>query len=459
MDKPLRLLEVETLKKLLPARFLEAKAHEDQFLTGPQADAILSMQLQRLTGLEIEKLAHEYCELAEEIAGYERLLSDERLILDVVREDCFEMKEKYGDARRTEIIDDVADFDIEDLIAEEHVVVTISHEGYIKRMPLDMYRRQGRGGRGIRGSETKEEDYIEHLFTAVTHDYLLVFTNQGRVYWQKVYDIPQMSRTSKGRAIVNLLNMQTGEKIATILPVREFGSGFVLMATRKGIVKKTELTEYSNPRKGGIIACQLKTGDDEVIGVALTTGASEVVLCTRRGMAARFKETEIRPMGRSAAGVIGIELDKGDAVVDMAIADKTATLLTVCENGHGKRTDFEEYRLTHRGAKGVINIRTSDRNGEVVAAKSVRDNDELMIISAKGIVTRMAIDTLRTIGRATQGVRLQRLDEGDKLVAVTRIAPETVNGDGGPDQPSLPLGGTAEELIPEEPEETPGEEQ
>lgn len=440
MDKPLRLLEAATLQKLLPEDFVQTRTTEDQFLTGPQADAILSMQLQRLTGLEIEKLAKEYGELHEEIAGYERLLADENLVLDVIREDCYELREKYGDARRTEIIDQVDDLSVEDLIAEEHVVVTVSHEGYIKRMPTDTYRRQGRGGRGIIGSTTKDDDFIEHLFTAVTHDYLLVFTTRGHLYWIKVYDIPQMGRTSKGRAIVNLLNLAKEETIAAILPVREFGDGYVLMATKKGIIKKTELEAYSRPKRGGIIACKLKSKDDEVIGVALTTGKDEVVLGTRNGMAARFKETDVRPMGRAAAGVIGIKLKKGDTVIDMAIADPTASLLTVCEGGYGKRTEFEEYRLIGRGGQGVINIKASDRNGKVVALKSVRNTDELMLITAKGIVTRISISDIRMIGRATQGVRLQRLDEGDEVVAVARIAPESVDDD---EQPGLPLAGGA----------------
>ncbi|MCG3179962.1 MAG: DNA gyrase subunit A [Phycisphaerae bacterium] len=449
MDKPIRLKELATLSKLLPEKFIATRGADDQFLTGPQADAILIMQLQRLTGLEIEKLAKEYNELAEEIAGYERLLSDERNILDVVREDCYELREKYGDERRTQIIDDVADLDVEDLIAEEHVVVTVSRDGYIKRMPLNTYRRQGRGGRGIRGSATKEEDIIEHLFTAVTHDYLLVFTNMGQLHWIKVYDIPQMSRTSKGRAIVNLLNLRKDETVAAILPVREFGEGFVVMATRKGIIKKTELAAYSRPKRGGIIACSLKSGDDEVIGVALTTGNDEIVLGTRGGMAARFKETDVRPMGRHAAGVRGIRLKKDDAVVDMAIADKTASLLTVCQSGYGKRTEFEEYRLIGRGGQGVINIKTSDRNGPVIALKSVREEDELMLITAKGIITRIAVSPVRKIGRGTQGVRLQRLDEGDTVVAVTRIIPEPGNGDGD-DQRRLALAGSGEEDLPDD---------
>ncbi|MDD4890061.1 MAG: DNA gyrase C-terminal beta-propeller domain-containing protein, partial [Phycisphaerae bacterium] len=454
------------LRRILPAEFLSRVVKDAQFFSGPQADAILSMQLQRLTGLEIWRLIKEYKELADEIAGYEKLLSDERLILDVIREDCYEIKEKYGDARRTEIIDEAGDFDIEDLIAEEHVVVTISHDGYIKRMPLDTYRRQGRGGRGIRGSETKDEDFIEHLFTAVTHDYLLVFTNRGRVYWQKVYDVPQMSRTSKGRAIVNLLNMQSDEKIAAILPVREFGSGYVFLATRKGIVKKTPLEDYDHPLRRGIIVCQLKTADDEVIGAALTSGSQEIILGTRGGQAARFKETEVRPMGRQAGGVYGIDLADNDEVVGMAVADSTASVLTVCENGYGKRTEFEEYRLTHRGSKGVINIKQSERNGPVVAVKCVRNGDELMMISGKGIVTRMAVDTLRTIGRATQGVILQRLDEGDKLVAVTRIAPESLGGEGQGEPPPAegqsaeadqsPAG---EEALGAEPDDNPAEDQ
>ena len=421
MKHKLRLTVQATVRKLLPETFLERIGDKPQSLTGVQADAILAMQLQRLTGLEIEKLAGTYADLVEEIKGYEAILGDENLLLDVIREDLYEIKDKYGDPRRTEIIGDVGEFDMEDLIAEEDVVVTLSHEGYIKRMPVTAYRRQGRGGQGVIGSDAREGDFIEHLFVASTHDYLLVFLNNGRMHWLKVYDIPSMARQSKGRAIVNLLQMRKGEKLCAVVPVRDFDDRFLISATRNGQIKKTALKAYSNPRKGGIQATGL-AGSDRVIGVAVTRGNDEIVLGTRNGQAIRFKETNVRPMGRTAAGVRGINLREGDEVVDMIIVDPSATLLSVCENGYGKRTSFEEYRIQSRGGYGIINIKTTERNGKVVGMKTIRDDHELMLISQQGKIIRTGVAEMRTIGRATQGVRVISLKPGDKLVAIARVA-------------------------------------
>ncbi|HUX00005.1 MAG: DNA gyrase subunit A [Phycisphaerae bacterium] len=414
---------------------------EEIHLTGAQTDAILSMRLQQLTGLEVEKLRDEWVEVRERIAEYEAILRQDRLVLNIIAEDLYEIKEKYGDARRTEIAGEVGEFQMEDLIAEENCVVTISHEGYIKRMPLTSYRRQGRGGKGIIGSTAKEGDFIEHMFVASTHDYILFFSNRGHCYWQRVYDIPQMSRQSKGRAIINLLQMHTGESIASFIPVREFDEKRQLVfATAHGTVKKTALAAFSHPRKGGIIAMGLDP-DDTLIDVALSSGSDEIVLATRDGMAIRYKETDVRSMGRSARGVRGVGLKKkGDEVVGMTIVDKSATLLTVCENGHGKRTEFSEYRTQRRGGKGLINIRTTDRNGKVVAMMTVRDGDELMLITQQGQIMRIGVDpkSMRPIGRATQGIRIIRLEEGDKLVAVARVAPEEAEDAPGEAPPATP---------------------
>ncbi len=419
MDLKLRLTEAASVLKLLPDVFIE-KASTDQQLTGVQADAILGMQLQRLTGLEIEKLARDYGELVEEIQGHEAILTHEHLLLDVIREDIHEIRDKYGDERRTEIVGAAEEFDIEDLIAEEDVVVTLSHEGYIKRMPLTTYRKQGRGGKGIIGADAKEGDFVEQLFIASTHDYLLVFLENGRMHWLKVYDIPSMARQSKGRAIVNLLQIGADEKICAVISVREFDDRYLVTATSKGQIKKTELKAYANPRKGGILATGVAEGD-QVIGVAISRGNDEIVLGSADGQAVRFKETDVRPMGRTAAGVKGINLRDGDEMVAMIIVDPQATLLTVCENGYGKRTDFDEYRIQSRGGKGIINIKASDRNGKVVAMKSVRDADELMLITQQGMIVRTGVREIRTIGRATQGVRIVAFKGNDKLMAMARV--------------------------------------
>ncbi|MCG3138371.1 MAG: DNA gyrase subunit A [Phycisphaerae bacterium] len=423
MARPLRLIEQETLQRLLPEAFLNRMRGTDQFMTHVQADAILAMQLQRLTGLEIEKLGGDYARLIEEIEGYELILRDEKRVLDIIREDLQEMRDKYGDARRTEIAEAAGEFSIEELIPDENVIVTISRQGYIKRIELDTYRRQGRGGRGVRGSEIREGDYLQYLFTASTHDYLLFFTTRGRVYWLKVYDVPAMSRTSRGRSIANLVSFQSNEALRAVLPVRKFEENYLFFATTKGVVKKTPLAAYANPRNSGIIAITLDP-DDELINVEQTSGNDQVVLGSREGMAIRFEEKDVRAMGRSARGVRGMELDGDDRVVDMCVIYPGDSLLTVCQNGYGKRTSIDEYRLIRRGGKGVINIKTTERNGQVVALKAVQDQDELMMITAQGILLRTGLEAVREIGRATQGVKMIRIDEGDQLVAVTRIARE-----------------------------------
>lgn len=430
MEKPLRLSEQATVRQLLPEVFVSRATGSDQFLTRTQADAILAMQLRRLTGLEIEQLAKDYAKLVEEIADYELILSDERRVLDIICEDLEEMKQKYGDERRTKITGAVDDFDVEDLIEREDVVVTLSHEGYIKRVPLTTYRAQGRGGRGIRGMDAKDGDFIEHLRVVSTHDYMLFFTDRGRVYWLKVYDIPSLTRTSRGRALPNVLTMQPGERHMVVMPVSEFEENFVMFATQRGIVKKTPLSAFSRPRPSGIQALTLDDGDS-LITAWLTTGNDEIVLGTRLGMACRFDENDVRAMGRSARGVRGISLADEDYVVDMVVIQAGMSVLTVCEKGYGKRTPVDEYRLTRRGGKGVINIKTSERNGPVVALRSVTDDDSLMMITAQGIMIRQQVRDLRAIGRATQGVRLMRLDDGDRVVAVARLATDEDSGNGG----------------------------
>jgi len=428
MKKPLQLAELATLKKILPESFIAEKSKGEHFLTGPQADAILTMQLQKLTGLEIEKLAKEYADLTEQIEDYEAILASEEILLDIIREDICEIKEKYSDARRTQITAAADQFDIEDLIADEEVIVTVSHTGYVKRMPIDTYRKQARGGRGIIGSDTKEGDFIEHLFVASTHDYLLVFTNRGKCYWLKVYDVPSLSRQSKGRNIVNLLSLGN-QQVASIINVSSFQDEGqqqrqLVMATRNGIVKKTNLSAYGNPRASGVIAINLDPTDD-LIGVALTTGEDDIMLGTRDGMTIRFEESQARSMGRVSRGVIGIKLRGGDAVVDMVIVEEKAALFTVCENGYGKRTGLDNYRSQSRGGLGLRNIKTTERNGKVVALKAVHSKDDLMMITANGIIIRTGLDQIRSIGRNTQGVRLIKLKEGDKLVAAEKIVSES----------------------------------
>lgn len=421
MDRELRLSEAATVRKLLPESFVARTRAAPQRLTRTQADAILAMQLRRLTGLEIEQLAKEYSGLVEEITDYELILSDDRRVRDIIAEDLRELKEKYGQPRRTQITGPVGEMNMEQLVAREDVVLTISHEGYIKRVPADTFRAQGRGGKGIRGTDNKDGDFIEHLRVCSTHDYLLVFTNRGRIYWLKAYDVPSMSRTSRGRSLANVLTMQDNERHMAVLPVSGFEERFVFFATERGVVKKTPLSAFSNPRPSGIQALTLDDGDS-LIGVALTSGEDQIVLGTRQGMACRFGEGDVRAMGRTARGVRGITLAADDIVVDMVVAQPGMSILTVCENGFGKRTALEDYRLTRRGGKGVINIRATERNGAVVGVRAVTDEDELILITGRGILMRMPLDELREIGRATQGVRLIRVEEDDQVVAVARVA-------------------------------------
>ncbi len=393
-------------------------------LTRIQAQAILDMRLQRLTNLETQKIEEEYRELIERINEYNAILDSERLVLNLIKEELLQLKERYGDARRTQITESVEDIDREDLIADETVAVTISHEGYIKRMPLATYRTQGRGGVGITGATTKEGDFIEHLFVASTHDYLLFFTNEGKVYWLKVYDVPDLGRTSRGRAIANVLQIPSSARITSMIPVRNFDDRNLMMATERGIVKKTVLSAYGRPQRGGIIAVNLDKGD-HLVGVRLTSGSDEVMLCTRQGMAVKFLETDVRATGRASRGVRGIRLRKGDAVVSLlCVPAKKAermTLLTACEHGYGKRTPFAEYPRRGRGGVGVINIKTTERNGQVVEALGVEDNDEIMLMTSGGMMMRTRVSDIGTIGRNTQGVRLIKPKEGQVLVAMARL--------------------------------------
>jgi len=392
-----------------------------------QAEAIGRLQLIQLVGLEIDKLVSEFNDVADQIAEYERILGDEGYLMDLIREDTYEMKEKYGDDRRTEITGEVSAMNMDALIAQEDVVVTVSHEGYIKRMPIDTYRSQGRGGRGIKGLEAKEGDFVEHLFVANTHDYLLFFTNQGRVYERRVYDVPEMSRTSQGRAIANLLEFQSGEKIANVLAVKDFNKGeqFLMFATAKGVVKKTALSAYANIRTTGIIAISLEDGD-QLIGIDITCGKDHVILGTKSGLAVRFEEAEVRAMGRQAGGVTGARFKReGDEVVSMIIVpdgdNACCQVLTACVHGYGKRTPLSEYPVKGRGTRGVINIDANERNGDVVGLKLVVAEDELMLITEKGILIRTRVEEIRETGRNAAGVRLIKLDEGDRLVAMAKI--------------------------------------
>jgi DNA gyrase subunit A len=392
-------------------------------LSRRQTAAILRMPLGRLTGLEQEKLTDEYHQLLEKITEYRALLADENLVCDVVREDLFDVKERFGDARRTEIEDAATDFEMEDLIPEEDMVVTISKSGYIKSLPLSVYRSQRRGGKGITGSGMKEGDIIEHLFVASTHDTILVFTNRGKVYGIKVYRLPKLPRQSKGRAVRNIIEMDAEEHIASVLAVRDFDEGFVLLATRNGIVKKTDLSAFANSRTNGKIAINIDV-DDRLVGAHLTCGQDNIFLATRGGMALKFHEKDARPMGRATRGVIGIHLREGDELVSLSIVRPGSSVFTACEMGYGKQTPFAQYRLQRRGGKGIINIKTSSRNGGVVAVLNVTPEDSVLMITARGMVVRTPVGNISSIGRATLGVRIITLKKGDKLRAAARVLTE-----------------------------------
>jgi len=426
-------------------RYQEERGASDTYaLTAVQADAILRMTLGQLVNLEQEKLGDEHKSLLQEIGEYLHILSDENNVLAIVKKDLEEIKRKHGDVRRTEISgEELGDIDLEDLITEETMVVSISHQGYIKRTPASVYRAQRRGGKGLKGAKTEDEDPIEHLFVASTHAYLLFFTNKGKVYWQKVYGLPQLSRESRGRAIVNLLNLSDGEQIADCRAVRDFDlpGHFLTMATRDGLVKKTPLEAYSRPKKGGIIAIKLRDSD-ELVDVVVTKPGDELILETASGMAIRFKESDARSMGRNTSGVKGINLTAGDKLVGMVVADPEATLLTACQNGYGKRTNFganstadenareEEaassarYRTQKRGGKGLRDIKATTRNGPVVGIVRITEDDEILMMTARGKIQRIRASDISVIGRNTQGVRIMSLDDGDTLTAVVRVPKE-----------------------------------
>jgi DNA gyrase subunit A len=441
---------------------------ESYRMTEAQAEAVVNLRLGQLAALERDEIFKEYTGLREQIRTYEQLLESDANILAVVRADLTELRSKYGDERRTEISEAGGRVDMEDLIEEETVAVTLSHKGYVKRLPLSTYRTQHRGGKGVSGGSTRDDDFVEHFFVASTHAYLLCFTNRGQIYWLKVYDIPQMSRTSPGRAIANVLSLRPEEKISSVIPVRRFeGDAHLLMATSRGLVKKTDLALYSRPKAGGIIGIALEEGD-ALISVVLTRPGDEVVLSTRNGMAIRFAESDARAMGRNTKGVKGINLQGGDEVVGMVVADPQGYLLTVCENGYGKRTPFGantqggpvaddgedttadepvaeepteeaaegdsengesarsamQYRKQRRGGKGLRDIRTTERNGPVTGVVAVRDGDDIMLITTQGMVNRTHVDEVRVTGRNTQGVRIMNLGEGDRLASLAKVARE-----------------------------------
>jgi DNA gyrase subunit A len=393
-------------------------------LTVIQAQAILDMQLQRLTGLERQKVLDELAELQQTIERLRAILSRDELLMEIVVSELTAVRDKYGDERRTDIIEESGEFRVEDLIADEDVVITATNTGYIKRTALDLYRKQRRGGKGLIGMQTREEDVVRHLFVANTHAYLLIFTNRGRCYWLRVYDVPEVGRSSKGKSIANLVNMADGERMAALLRVQEFPGEeeqrFIVMGTRRGTVKKTDLKAFSNPRTAGIIAIQIGD-DDQLIAVAETDGQKDLVIGTRNGMAIRFAESDVRTMGRTAAGVRGVQLRGGDEVVAMEVVTAEATLLTVCEKGYGKRTEVGEYRRQTRGGIGLKNVQTSDRNGPVVGIACVTDAHELLMVTEQGQIIRMHAGDLRPIGRDTQGVRLMDLAEGDRLVSIATL--------------------------------------
>ncbi len=389
-----------------------------------QAQAILDMQLQRLTGLERQKILDELAELLALIERLLAILSSEKLVMEIIVDELRAVREKYGDERRTEILAEEGEFRAEDLIVEEDMAITVTNTGYIKRTAITNYRNQRRGGKGRIGMRTREEDFVSHLFVASTHAYIMIFSDRGRVYWLKVYQIPDVGPDGRGKAIANLVSMEEGERIAALLTVKEFEAGkFVVMGTRGGVIKKSEMTAFSNPRAGGIIAMGVEEGDS-VIDARISDGSGEVFIGTRNGMAIRFAETDVRPMGRAAYGVRGILLRDEDTVIAMEVLRPGGTILSVTERGYGKRTELDEYRLQSRGGIGIINIQTSDRNGKVVGISQVTDDEELMLITQQGKILRMASKDIRTIGRSTQGVRLIDIEGDDCAVSIARLAEE-----------------------------------
>ncbi|MCF7841296.1 MAG: DNA gyrase subunit A [Lentisphaeria bacterium] len=400
-------------------------------LSDVQAQAILDMRLQRLTGLERQKIVDEYTETLKLIAKLKEILANRGLRMEIIKEELTELKERYGDERRTEIVHDARDFTVEDMIAEEEMVITITHNGFIKRYPVSGYRRQNRGGRGSSGAKARDDDFVEHLFVASTHDYILFFTDAGKCYWIKVHQLPQAGKATRGRAIVNLLGIESGEKIMAYITVRDFTAGnYIIMATANGLVKKTDLQAYSRPQRGGIYAIDIREGD-YLIDVKLTNGENDILLGTHNGKSIRFNENQVRPTGRKTMGVAGIRLSgKDDRVVGMIVVRREGTVLAVTENGFGKRTEIINYRVQNRGGKGIITVKVTPKVGKMLALLEVVDQDDLMIITAKGVLIRLPVGKIRSIGRNTQGVRLIRLDENDTISAVTRVQEETETKNG-----------------------------
>ncbi len=415
---------IETIKKSRDVESAKNNLMKRFKLSEIQAKSILDMRLQRLTGLERKKIEDEYKETIKLIEKLKSILQSEEKRYFIIIQELLEIKEKYGDERRTEIIKDYKEFSLEDVIAEEDVVVTISHTGYIKRFPVSGYRRQLRGGKGVTGAGTKDDDFIEHMFIASTHNYILFFTDRGRCYWLKVHEIPESGRASRGRSIVNLLEKEKEENISAFVAVKEFRDDqYLVMATEQGTIKKTVLSAYSNVRKGGIIAINLNAGD-RLIEVKKTEGNNDLVLGTRNGMAIRFNEKDVRDMGRTATGVRGVKLGKGDIVIGLVVISRASTILVVTNKGFGKRSDVDDYRITHRGGKGVITIKANDKVGKMLAIREVNDNDELVIITKNGMVIRQSVRELRVMGRNTQGVRLIRLNEDDSIADIARVISE-----------------------------------
>ena len=392
-------------------------------LSDIQAQAILDMRLKTLSGLQREKIDEEYNELMKLIAYYREVLSSERLVFDIIKQELIEIKEKFGDERKTKIVAAEGDLDVEDLIKEEQSVITLTHFGYIKRMPVDTYKSQKRGGKGITGIATREEDFVKQIFTASTHDLILFFSNKGKLYRLKGYEIPEAGRTAKGTAIVNLLSLDPGEKISAVIPINNFSEGkYLLMGTKSGLIKKTALTEYNSARKTGLLAITLKD-DDELIDVRLTDGEDNVVLVTKKGMSITFDEKDVRPVGRTAQGVIGIRLDEEDSVIGMEsiVSGIKGTLLAITENGFGKRTELDEYRVQNRGGRGVITYKITPKTGDIVGIRIATDEEDVMLITDNGTVIRLNVRDISILGRATQGVTLMRTNEG-KVVSIEKIS-------------------------------------
>lgn len=415
---------IETIKK---SRDVETAKHNlmRKFkLSEIQAKAILDMRLQRLTGLERKKIEDEYKEVIKLIEKLRGILDSESKRYKIIKEELLAVKERYGDDRRTDIVADYKEFSIEDIIAEEDVVVTISHRGFIKRFPVSGYRRQARGGKGVTGAGTKDDDFIEHMFIASTHNYIMFFTDKGKCYWLKVHELPEGGRATRGRSILNLIEKEKDENITAFLNVKEFDDNhYLFMVTEQGTVKKTVLSAYSNVRRGGINAINLNDGDN-LIEVKITDGSNDIIIATKEGMAIRFNESNVRDMGRTATGVRGINLGKGDIVIGAIALKRATTLLVATDKGFGKRSDLSDYRITNRGGKGIKTIKTSDKNGKLIAIREVNDKDELVISTTGGMIIRQSVKDIRVMGRNTQGVRLIRLNEGDNITDIARVIPE-----------------------------------